>query len=78
MLDQKLSTSAMKGSCLREQPLECAGVTVAGVERHLHARGVCLLTSSIDGNVPSVLYIVLIYMQIYCYKECSFIIIIIA
>ena len=31
----------MKGSCLREQPLECARLMVAGVETHRHAGGVC-------------------------------------
>ena len=50
MLEQKLGTHAMKGSCLREHPLECARLMVAGVERHLYARGVCFTHySSIDG-----------------------------
>ena len=80
MLDQKLSTRAMMGSCLKEQPLECARLTVAGVERHLHARRVCstYYTISINRNIlhcRCTLYIVVKFMQIYCYnyKECSFI-----
>ena len=77
MLDQKLSTRAMMGSCLKEQPLECARLMVAGVERHLHARGVCS-TSSINRNILHcgyTLYIVVKLMPIYCYNymECSFI-----
>ena len=74
MLDQKLSTRAMMGSCLKEQPLEGARLTVAGVERHLHARRVCSINRNIL-HCGYTLYIVVKFMQIYCYNymECSFI-----